>query len=98
MLIGLPFARREIQFNEKNKSGMTECVIANPTRRKFIITADPTQIDLPFQQQSGLKEATKYLQDIEGIGFVQLNEYDIIRHPLVTKIVEAYVKNEKQRD
>lgn len=65
---------------------------------KFIITADPTQIDLPFQQQSGLKEATKYLQDVEGIAFVQLNEYDIIRHPLVTKIVEAYVKNEKPRE
>lgn len=65
---------------------------------KFIITADPTQIDLPYQQQSGLQEATKYLKDVEGISFVHLNEYDIIRHPLVTKIVEAYVKNEKQRD
>lgn len=63
---------------------------------KFIITADPTQIDLPYQQQSGLQEATKYLKDVEGISFVHLNEYDIIRHPLVTKIVEAYVKNEKK--
>lgn len=63
---------------------------------KFIITADPTQIDLPYQQQSGLQEATKYLKDVEDISFVHLNEYDIIRHPLVTKIVEAYVKNEKK--
>ncbi len=75
---------------------MTECVIANPTRRKFIITADPTQIDLPCQQQSGLKEATKYLKDVEGISFVQLDEYDFICHPLVRKVVEAYVKNEKK--
>ncbi|MCK9163849.1 MAG: PhoH family protein [Bacteroidales bacterium] len=63
---------------------------------KFIITADPTQIDLPLNQPSGLKEAAQYLKDIEGISFVFLNEYDIIRHPLVTKIVEAYSKNEKK--
>ena len=63
---------------------------------KFIITADPTQVDLPLNQPSGLKEATQYLKDIEGISFVFLNEFDIIRHPLVTKIVEAYSKNEKK--
>lgn len=63
---------------------------------KFIITADPTQVDLPLNQPSGLKEAAQYLKDIEGISFIFLNEFDIIRHPLVTKIVEAYSKNEKK--
>lgn len=63
---------------------------------KFIITADPTQIDLPHNQPSGLKEAEKFLKKVEGIGFVYLKEYDIIRHPLVSKIVEAYTKEEKK--
>ncbi|MBP1645440.1 MAG: PhoH family protein [Bacteroidetes bacterium] len=64
---------------------------------KFIITADPTQIDLPRNQPSGLKEAEKFLKKVEGIGFVYLKEYDIIRHPLVSKIVEAYTKEEKTK-
>jgi len=63
---------------------------------KFIITADPTQIDLPRNQPSGLKEAEKFLKKVEGIGFVYLKAYDIIRHPLVSKIVEAYTKEEKK--
>lgn len=63
---------------------------------KFIITADPTQIDLPRNQPSGLIDAERYLKGVEGISFVFLKEYDIIRHPLVTKIVEAYSKNEKK--
>lgn len=60
---------------------------------KFIITADPTQVDLPNNQTSGLKEAERYLQGIEGISFVYLKEYDIIRYPLVTEIVQAYQRN-----
>lgn len=63
---------------------------------KFIITADPTQIDLPRNQPSGLKEAEEFLKKVEGIGFVYLKAYDIIRHPLVSKIVEAYTKEEKK--
>ena len=61
---------------------------------KFIITGDPTQTDLPKQQVSGLINAVEFLRDIKGISFVHLKEFDIIRHPLVTKIVEAYNKNE----
>lgn len=61
---------------------------------KFIITGDPTQTDLPKQQVSGLINAVEFLTDIKGISFVHLKEFDIIRHPLVTKIVEAYNKNE----
>ena len=57
---------------------------------KMIITGDLTQIDLPKGQQSGLKEAYGLLKDIEGIGFVEMNKADIVRHNLVTKIVQAY--------
>ncbi len=57
---------------------------------KFFVTGDITQIDLPRHQASGLIQATNILQDIEGIEFIFLNEKDIVRHALVTKIVEAY--------
>lgn len=63
---------------------------------KFIITGDPSQSDLPRQQSSGLNYAVKYLIDTKGISFVFLKEYDIIRHPLVTKIVQAYTQNESE--
>ena len=59
---------------------------------KFFVTGDITQIDLPRHQASGLVQATKILQDIEGIEFIFLNEKDIVRHILVTRIVEAYDK------
>ena len=57
---------------------------------KMIITGDMTQIDLPRGQQSGLSEALQILKDVEGIGFVELNKKDIVRHKLVTRIVNAY--------
>lgn len=57
---------------------------------RFIITGDVTQIDLPKNQISGLITATKLLNKIKGISFVFLNERDVVRHPLVTKIIEAY--------
>ena len=63
---------------------------------KMIITGDMTQIDLPRSQQSGLKEALGILKDIEGIGIVELNTKDIVRHKLVTKIVNAYDKYDKE--
>ena len=59
---------------------------------KMIITGDLTQIDLPRQQTSGMKEAVSVLDGIEGIGIVRLDQKDIVRHKLVTKIVEAYNK------
>jgi len=57
---------------------------------KFIITGDPTQIDLPRNQKSGLISALTLLKDIEGIEIVELNTSDVIRHKLVKKIIEAY--------
>lgn len=63
---------------------------------KMIITGDMTQIDLPSHTKSGLKEALEILRDIEGISVVELGQKDIVRHKLVTRIVNAYEKNEKQ--
>ena len=57
---------------------------------KFIITGDITQIDLPRNQTSGLIIATRILNKVKGIDFIFLNEKDVVRHPLVTKIILAY--------
>ena len=56
-----------------------------------------TQIDLPREQRSGLKEALKILDGVEGIGVVKLGQKDIVRHKLVTRIVNAYDKYDKER-
>lgn len=64
---------------------------------KMIITGDLTQIDLPREQRSGLKEALKILDGVEGIGVVKLGQKDIVRHKLVTRIVYAYDKYDKER-
>lgn len=64
---------------------------------KLIITGDVTQIDLPREQKSGLIEALSVLEGIEGIGVVKLNKKDIVRHRLVTKIVNAYEKYDKDK-
>ncbi|MBL1220833.1 PhoH family protein [Chryseobacterium sp. L7] len=63
---------------------------------KFIITGDPTQIDLPPKQQSGLKEAMRILKDVKEIGFVHLTEEDVVRHPVVKKIILAYNEEDKR--
>ncbi len=65
---------------------------------KMIITGDLTQIDLPRQVTSGMREAVDVLRDIEGIGIVHLGQKDIVRHKLVTRIVEAYDKFKKQHN
>ena len=64
---------------------------------KMIITGDMTQIASPSHTKSGLKEALEILRDIEGISVVELGQKDIVRHKLVTRIVNAYEKNEKQK-
>ena len=64
---------------------------------KMIITGDMTQIDLPHSQKSGLVEALHILNNIEGIGVVALDRSDIVRHKLVTKIVNAYEEFDKLR-
>lgn len=63
---------------------------------KFIITGDPSQVDLPPKQQSGLKEAMRILKDVKEIGFVHLTEEDVVRHPVVRKIILAYNDEEKK--
>lgn len=64
---------------------------------KAIITGDPTQVDLPKNQRSGLWTATKILRNIEGIAHIELDEEDVVRHRLVKAIIKAYDR-EKQKD
>lgn len=61
---------------------------------KFIVTGDITQIDLPKQKQSGLLQAQKILKNIKGVDFVYLDSSDVVRHKLVTRIIEAYGKTD----
>ena len=61
---------------------------------KMIITGDMTQIDLPRTQQSGLKEALHILKGVKGIATVELDQHDIVRHKLVTRIVNAYERHD----
>ncbi len=63
---------------------------------KFIITGDPSQVDLPLRQKSGLKEAMRILEEVKEIGFVHLTESDVVRHPVVRKIIGAYSREEKR--
>ena len=66
---------------------------------KMIVTGDCTQIDLPLSQKSGLVEACRILKDVPDIAFIFMNEKDIIRHRLVTRIVKAYEQDTaRQRD
>lgn len=64
---------------------------------KFFITGDVTQIDLPRNQHSGLIQAGRILKDIKGIEFVFMENIDVVRHPLVTKIITSYEKWESDR-
>lgn len=63
---------------------------------KMIVTGDLTQIDLPAQQKSGLKDAVEKLAEVEGVSIIHFAEKDIVRHPLVTRIVKAYEMEKKQ--
>lgn len=63
---------------------------------KAIVTGDITQIDLAKNKASGLITVTKILKDVQGIGFVNLTKNDIVRHPLVQRIIEAYEKHEEK--
>lgn len=62
---------------------------------KVIITGDITQIDLPQGKESGLKHARKILEKIPGIAFIDFDERDVVRHPLVSEIISAYERNGK---
>ena len=63
---------------------------------RMIVTGDPSQIDLPPGQKSGLVEALRVLDDVEGVVKVRFTEKDVVRHPLVAAIVGAYDRDDKQ--
>lgn len=65
---------------------------------KAIITGDPTQIDLPRNQRSGLAKATRILKSIDGIAHIELNEEDVVRHKLVKSIIKAYEKEKEKEE
>ena len=60
---------------------------------KLVVNGDPSQIDLPNKKQSGLIKLQNILKDIKEISIINFDHQDVVRHPLVTKIVEAYQKN-----
>jgi phosphate starvation-inducible PhoH-like protein len=64
---------------------------------RLVVNGDPSQIDLPNKNQSGLIEAQKILKKVKEISIVNFNHKDVVRHPLVTKIVEAYQKNSNDK-
>ncbi len=61
---------------------------------KAVVTGDITQVDLPHEKTSGLRHALKILEDIKGVGITRFHKGDIVRHPLVKKIVHAYEQDE----
>ncbi len=65
---------------------------------KAVVTGDITQIDLPKISQSGLVEAIKVLDGVEGIGFTRFTEKDVVRHPVVQRIIMAYEKYEQEKE
>lgn len=64
---------------------------------KAVITGDITQIDLPSDKKSGLKEVIKILKDIKGIEFIYLSDKDVVRHELVQRIIKAYERYDNQK-
>jgi len=65
---------------------------------RMVVTGDPSQVDLPPGQTSGLAEAVRLLEGVEGIGHVAFSAADVIRHELVARIVEAYDKAARKRE
>lgn len=64
---------------------------------KAIITGDKTQVDLPRGKKSGIRAAENILKDVEGIAFMEFSSVDVVRHPLVQRIIDAYEKDEQRR-
>ena len=65
---------------------------------KIVITGDVTQIDLPEDKTSGLKDAIKILENVDDIAICTLSSADVVRHALVQKIINAYEKAEQRRN
>jgi phosphate starvation-inducible PhoH-like protein len=64
---------------------------------RAVVTGDVTQIDLPRGQKSGLVEARRILADVRGLAFTDFDASDVVRHPLVARIVDAYQKHDAAR-
>ncbi len=65
---------------------------------RMVITGDPSQIDLPRGVRSGMVQALEILRGVEGVGFTFLSEGDVVRHPLVARVINAYARVEDRRD
>jgi phosphate starvation-inducible protein PhoH and related proteins len=65
---------------------------------RFVITGDVTQVDLPRNQPSGLNKAIQLLQGVDEIGFVFLDQRDVIRHPVVKRVIQAFEADEKKKE
>ena len=65
---------------------------------KAVVTGDITQVDLPRQQRSGLRHAIEVLRGVEGVAFTFFNALDVVRHPLVQRIVQAYERNTSEEN
>ena len=63
---------------------------------RMVITGDPSQTDLPAGQRSGLNDAVETLKNVDGVRFIRLTSQDVVRHDLVTRIVEAYDARDKK--
>jgi phosphate starvation-inducible PhoH-like protein len=64
---------------------------------RAVVTGDVTQTDLPANKVSGLRHASRVLQDVEGVGFTWFTARDVVRHPLVQRIVEAYQRHQEEQ-
>jgi phosphate starvation-inducible PhoH-like protein len=64
---------------------------------RMVVTGDLSQVDLPSGANSGLAEAVEILTGIEGVSFVHFTDADVVRHPLVMKVVRAYAARERRR-
>jgi phosphate starvation-inducible PhoH-like protein len=62
-----------------------------------VVTGDITQVDLPAGRPSGLRDAMRVLKDVEGISFTHFTHKDVVRHPLVQRIVQAYDRIEDNK-
>jgi phosphate starvation-inducible PhoH-like protein len=64
---------------------------------RMVVTGDPTQVDLPPGVMSGLSEAAQVLEGVEGVAICRLTAADVVRHPLVQRLVQAYAQRDENR-
>jgi phosphate starvation-inducible PhoH-like protein len=64
---------------------------------RMVVTGDPTQVDLPPGVMSGLSEAAQVLEGVEGVAICRLTAADVVRHPLVQRVVQAYEQRDENR-